>query len=132
MKDQSLTASLMIGTTEVPMGGNGSVTVSDSKAMISLKLGGYSTLPKVFALSQNYPNPFNPSTTIKFDLPKDSRVSLKLFNIIGQEVITLVNEEQKAGYKSVEWNASNVASGVYFYRIHAGDFVESKKLILLK
>jgi hypothetical protein len=59
-------------------------------------------------------------------------VSLKLFNILGQEVVTLVNEEQKAGYKSVQWNANNFASGVYFYRIQAGDFVASKKLLLLK
>lgn len=89
-------------------------------------------LPTEFALRQNYPNPFNPTTTIKYDLPKDSRVSLKLFNILGQEVATLVNEEQKAGYKSVEWNANNFASGVYFYHIQAGDFVATKKLLLLK
>lgn len=91
-----------------------------------------SALPKEFALLQNFPNPFNPWTTIKYDLPIDTRVSLKLFNILGQEVVTLVNEEQKAGYKSVEWNATNVASGVYFYRIQAGSFIASKKLLLLK
>jgi hypothetical protein len=89
-------------------------------------------IPAAFSLHQNYPNPFNPSTTIKYDLPKDSRVSLKLFNILGQEVETIINEDQMAGYKSVEWNASNVTSGVYFYRIHAGDFVASKKLLFLK
>ena len=64
-----------------------------------------------FKLSQNFPNPFNPSTTIKYDLPKDSRVSLKLFDILGQEVATLVNEEQKAGYKSFVWNSNSVSSG---------------------
>jgi hypothetical protein len=89
-------------------------------------------LPMEFALSQNYPNPFNPTTTIKYDLPIDAGVSLKVFNIIGQEVVTLVNEEQKAGYRSVEWNASNVASGVYFYRLDAGSFTNVKKLLLLK
>jgi hypothetical protein len=85
-----------------------------------------------YRLFQNYPNPFNPRTTIKYDLPVDARVSLKLFNILGQEVATLVNEEQKAGYKSAVWNASNVASGVYVYRLQAGDFVASRKVLLLK
>jgi GH18 family chitinase len=115
------------------MNGEGSMKIMDSDlTKFSVRLVGDSQLPKAYALSQNYPNPFNPSTTIKYDLPKDSRVSLKLFNIIGQEVLTLVNEEQKAGYKSVQWNANNFASGVYFYRIQAGDFVASKKLLLLK
>jgi hypothetical protein len=115
------------------MNGEGTFWITNSNInKISVKLTGGTQLPKEFALSQNYPNPFNPSTTIKYDLPVDTRVSLKLFNILGQEVLTLVNEEQKAGYKSVEWNASNVASSVYFYRIQAGDFVASKKLLLLK
>ena len=89
-------------------------------------------LPLRHSLSQNYPNPFNPTTTIKYDLPIDSRVTLKVFNIIGQEVVTLVNDVQKAGYKSVEWNASNFASGVYFYRLHAGSYTNVKKLLLLR
>ncbi|HCV42474.1 MAG TPA: hypothetical protein DGH68_03250 [Bacteroidetes bacterium] len=89
-------------------------------------------LPKEFALEQNYPNPFNPITTIKYDLPVDSRVSLVVFNILGQEVVMLANGEQKAGYRSVEWNASNVASGVYFYRLEACNFTSVKKLLLLR
>ena len=89
-------------------------------------------IPTVFALSQNYPNPFNPSTTIKYDLPVDTRVTLKVFNIIGQEVATLVNGEQKAGHPSVEWNAGNLASGVYLYRLEAGSFTSVKKLLLLR
>ena len=97
---------------------------------IPLELG--RTLNSLFALDQNYPNPFNPSTTVRYELPKDSRVSLRVFNILGQEVATLVNGEQKAGYKSIEWNAGSVASGVYFYRLEAGDFSASKKLLLLK
>lgn len=105
---------------------NGQVSIGPTSAPLQV------TGPVTFSLLQNYPNPFNPSTTIKYDLPKDSRVSLKLFNIIGQEVATLVNEEQKAGYKSVEWNASGVASGVYFYRLNAGSYTSVKKLLLLK
>ena len=132
MKDQSLTASMMIGTREVPTNGTGSIAVTDSKAQISLKIGGQSTLPKEFGLAQNYPNPFNPSTTIKYDLPRESHVSLKLFNVLGQEVATLVSEEQKVGCKSVVWNASNFASGVYFYRLQAGDFIAIKKLLMLR
>ena len=89
-------------------------------------------LPKEFALAQGYPNPFNPTTTIKYDLAKDSRVSRKVFDILGGEVTTLVSEEQTAGLKSVVWNAYGVASGVYFYRLDAGSFTSVKKLLLLK
>jgi hypothetical protein len=115
------------------MRGEGTMKISNSDVhRLFLKLTGNGQIPKEYALSQNYPNPFNPLTAIKYDLPKDSRVNLKVFNILGQEVTTLVNEEQKAGYRSVQWNASNVASGVYFYRIQAGDFIASKKLLLLR
>jgi hypothetical protein len=132
MKDQSLKASFVVGAKEVAMNGIGSVKVADANTSLALRLGGNSSVPKEFALSQNYPNPFNPSTTIRYDLPVDTRVTLKLFNMLGQEVLTLVSEEQKAGYKSVQWNANNFASGVYFYRLQAGDFVTSKRLLFLK
>jgi hypothetical protein len=85
-----------------------------------------------YALCQNYPNPFNPNTTIKFELSQKSQVSLKVFNALGQLVTTLVNGEQEAGYHEVKFNGSNLASGVYFYRIQAGDFVATKRLLLLK
>ena len=88
--------------------------------------------PTQYSLGQNYPNPFNPTTTIKYDLPVDSRVSLKVYNILGQEVATLVNQEQNAGTKSISWNAANAASGVYFYRLDAGHFTSVRKLLLLK
>jgi hypothetical protein len=115
------------------MSGKGSVTLANSSLRrFSVKLVGGGELPKEFALSQNFPNPFNPSTTIKYDLPLDTRVSLKVFNILGQEVATLVNEEQKAGYRSAEWNAGNVASGVYFYRLEAGHFTQVRKMLLTK
>ncbi|MBI5472137.1 MAG: T9SS type A sorting domain-containing protein [Ignavibacteriae bacterium] len=88
--------------------------------------------PTAFALYQNYPNPFNPSTTIKFDLPRASPVSIKLYNILGQEVATLLNEDREAGRHSLVFNAANLASGIYFSRLQAGSFSDAKKLILLK
>jgi len=94
-------------------------------------------LPREFDLSQNYPNPFNPTTVINFALPRASNVELNIFNILGQKVITLINENMEAGYHSVKWDGVNsqcqeVATGVYFYRMSAGDFVKSKKMLLLK
>lgn len=104
-----------------------------------------SQIPTRFALAQNYPNPFNPATTINYQLPvgrfaessgRDNvstyKVSLKVFNVLGQEVATLVNEEQSAGYKSVKFDGTNLPSGIYFYRLTAGRYVETKKLLLLK
>jgi photosystem II stability/assembly factor-like uncharacterized protein len=89
-------------------------------------------LPKQFQLEQNYPNPFNPMTTISFKLPSRSLVTLKVFDLIGREVITIVSEELSAGNYSRQWNASNMASGIYFYRLQASSFFETKKLVLLR
>jgi hypothetical protein len=88
-------------------------------------------VPTEYSLSQNYPNPFNPSTMISYQLPKALRVSLKVFNTLGQEVAVLVDEEKSAGYHQVRWDAA-LTSGVYFYRLQAGDFVETKKMIVLQ
>jgi dienelactone hydrolase len=88
--------------------------------------------PDQFALSQNFPNPFNPTTTIKFSIPKEVQVNLSVYNILGEKVEELKNEIMKPGYFEVEFDASTIASGVYFYRIKAGDFVQTKKMILLK
>lgn len=85
-----------------------------------------------FTLDQNFPNPFNPNTLIKYSIPKSSQVSLKIFNTLGQEMETLVNEEKQVGTYEVNWNASNLQSGVYFYRLQAGDFISTKKMILMK
>ncbi|MDZ7764852.1 MAG: T9SS type A sorting domain-containing protein [Melioribacteraceae bacterium] len=95
------------------------------------------TLPTKYSLSQNYPNPFNPSTTIKFTIPQSGFVSLKVYNILGQEVKTLLSKEINTGAYSVDWNGTNnygdqLSSGVYFYRIEAGDFIESKKMLFIK
>jgi hypothetical protein len=88
--------------------------------------------PKTFSLEQNYPNPFNPSTTISFSLPSNSFVSLKVFDVVGREVASLVSEQMSAGSHSKQWNANGMPSGIYFYRLRAGSFTETKKLILLK
>lgn len=89
-------------------------------------------VPKEFMLSQNYPNPFNPSTNIKFDIPKNSLVQLIIYNEIGKEVAVLVNKEMPAGKYETKWNAEHCASGIYFYKLSAGDLSETKKMILLK
>lgn len=89
-------------------------------------------VPSNFSLSQNYPNPFNPSTKINFDLPVDGNVSLKIFDMSGKEVMSLVNEARTAGYYSVSFNAANLSSGIYFYTLSAGNFVSTKKMTLIK
>jgi len=85
-----------------------------------------------FSLSQNYPNPFNPTTTIKYQIPESGLVTLKVYDILGNEVATLVNEEKPAGSYRAELNGSNLSSGIYYYRMRAGEFVGTKKMILLK
>ncbi len=89
-------------------------------------------IPSRFALSQNYPNPCNPSTSISFSIPTQSFVSLKVFNLKGREVTTIVSEEMSAGNYSRTWNAADLPSSIYFYRLQDGKFTETKKLILLK
>lgn len=89
-------------------------------------------LPTQSRLSQNYPNPFNPSTQINYTIPKASNVTLKIYDILGREIATLVSGKNQPGEHSVSWNALNVPSGVYFYRIIAGDFVQTKKMLLMK
>ena len=89
-------------------------------------------IPKQFALFRNYPNPFNPSTKIVYELPKRAIVSLKVYDLLGRQVAVLVDEEKQPGRYEVEWQPTKVSSGVYFYRLQAGEFVETKKLILLR
>jgi hypothetical protein len=89
-------------------------------------------IPKTYSLNQNYPNPFNPTTRIRFELPKSGFVNMKLYDVNGREVATLINEDLSAGIKEYELNASNLASGVYMYKITAGDFSATKKLVLIK
>jgi hypothetical protein len=89
-------------------------------------------LPAAYALDQNYPNPFNPSTTIRFSVPVAGHVSLKIFDVLGQEVATLVDDDVVAGVHTTQWKPEGVASGMYLYRLQAGTFNESRKLLLLK
>ena len=95
-------------------------------------------LPKEFAISQNYPNPFNPSTKIDYQVPVDAKVIMEVYSITGQKVVELVNQDQQAGYYSVNFGASKLASGVYIYRIAATEkasgknFSSIKKMMLLK
>jgi hypothetical protein len=88
--------------------------------------------PTSFGVAQNYPNPFNPTTTIEFTLPKASFVTLKVYDLLGNEVATLVAEKLPAGKHQRVWEVKGLASGVYLYRIEAGEFEETKKLILLR
>jgi hypothetical protein len=85
-----------------------------------------------FSLSQNYPNPFNPTTSIQYTLVGDQYVTLKVFDVLGNTVTTLVNEKESAGSHSVTFNADNLTSGIYFYQLKAGQFLVTKKCILLK
>jgi hypothetical protein len=91
-----------------------------------------SEIPKEFNLSQNYPNPFNPSTVISYQLPVSSKVIIKVYDALGKEVRTLVNEEKPAGSYSVSFDATALSSGFYFYKITAGNFISTKKMILLR
>ena len=94
-------------------------------------------LPETFALHQNYPNPFNPVTTLRYDLPKNSLVTIIIYDMMGREVKTLINQTQGAGYRSVIWDATNdygkpVSAGIYLYQIQAGEYISTKKMVLLK
>jgi len=104
----------------------GYTTIATSVKQIGVKV------PSEFVLSQNYPNPFNPSTTIQFALPKQANVKITVYNSIGEEVATLINREMNAGFQSINFDASNLSSGLYLYKIKAGNFVDVKKMMLLK
>ena len=88
--------------------------------------------PSNFSLSQNYPNPFNPATSIRFSIPQDGLVTMKVYNTLGQEVTTLVNEYINAGNHVVNFNAAGLTSGIYFYTITSNNFISTKKMLLLK
>ena len=94
-------------------------------------------VPAVYALNQNYPNPFNPTTQINYELPNHNFVNIDIYDVIGHKIKSLVSSNQEAGYKSVVWNATNelgqpVSAGMYIYTIQAGEFRQTKKMVLLK
>ena len=94
-------------------------------------------IPETYAVHQNYPNPFNPTTTLHYDLPEDSYVNIIIYDLMGHSIKRLLNDEQIAGYRSIHWNATNdygqpVSAGMYIYTIQAGDFRQTKKMVLLK
>ena len=112
------------------VGENGLVLRYDGVSWVDQKTG--KTYPNKYSLSQNYPNPFNPSTKIKFTLPKKEFVTLEVFNTIGQKIETLLNQVMKTGQHEVEFDAQNLSSGIYYYRIEAGEFQDVKKMVLLR
>ena len=114
--------------------GAGEITIPSSERFI---LNRGSVIPITFTLHQNFPNPFNPITTLRYDLPSDALVTLSIYDMLGREVTQLVNTTQEAGFKSVQWDAKDsmgrpVSAGVYLYQIQAGEFIETKKMVLLK
>jgi len=115
------------------------VDYDGNKEYHSLQLMGISpvSIPITYVLHQNYPNPFNPITTLSYDLPEDALVNITIYDMMGRQIRTLINNQQTAGYRSVQWNGTNdngspVSAGLYLYTIQAGDFRQTKKMVLLK
>jgi hypothetical protein len=123
------------GVEEV-MSQNGALTLGVNASAGVLSING-ELLPEVFALHQNYPNPFNPVTTLRYDLPENGMVNITIYDMLGRQVKTLINQTQDAGYRSVIWDATNdygkpVSAGIYLYQIQAGEYMQTKKMVLLK
>ena len=121
---------------EEVMSDNGALTLGVNASAAVLSING-ELLPEVFALHQNYPNPFNPVTTLRYDLPENGLVTIIIYDMLGKEVKTLINQSQNAGYRTVIWNATNdygkpVSAGIYLYQIQAGEYNSTKKMVLLK
>ena len=114
---------------------NGPFELTIDATGLSVENGDF--LPDQFQLHSNFPNPFNPTTSIKYDLPKDATVSLMIYDITGREIRHLVNETQNAGFKAIMWDGTNnyghqVGTGMYLYQIKAGSFVQTRKMLLMK
>jgi hypothetical protein len=141
-----MSAKLRVGEKEIPLKSGSPVKITKEGEELALLVEQTGTLPNEFALYQNYPNPFNPSTVIRYQIPhseggqRGMLVTLKVYDLLGKEVATLVNEVQDAGMKSVKFDASALASGVYLYKLKAGDpstgsghvFSDVKKFVLIK
>ena len=111
-------------------------TISDFSNIATIKvitsIEKETDLPKQYALYQNFPNPFNPYTKIRYSIPEPGRVKISVYNIIGEEIVTLVNREKEVGYYEVEFDGSNLPSGVYLYKLQSNNYTEFKKMILMK
>lgn len=117
----------------IEISGSGSMSVSSNEVTrLIIRAISKEAVPTEYALAQNFPNPFNPTTRIKYQLPTAGRVTLKVFDVLGKEVVTLVDEIEEAGYKSVVFDAARISTGVYFYRLQVGNYVETRKLMILK
>lgn len=114
------------------VGNNGIILHTINGGVLFVEEEEIDEVPSEFLLSQNYPNPFNPSTTIKYSVPQTSQVQIKVFDVLGNEEETLVSEEKPTGTYELTWDAGNFPSGVYFYQLRAGDFIQTRKMILLK
>jgi len=114
------------------MDGDFSDTMRIANEGVPVAIGETEILLTEFSLEQNYPNPFNSTTQIKYSLPKDCRVRLEVYNVIGQKVATLVDGKEKAGYKTARWDAGSFSSGIYFYRLRASDFVQTRRMLLMR
>lgn len=125
-------ASIEIGSSTYALSGHDELVLAEPGSSVTLKFGQVAKIPSEFALAQNYPNPFNPSTTIEYALPSESKVLLTIYNMLGQRVGILVDAVESPGFKKVRFESGALTSGVYFYHIQAGSFVESKKLLLMR
>jgi hypothetical protein len=128
-----LLAGVFDNTIPFTLGPNAGISYEGGSLAVPVSIEDQSPeIPTVFALYQNYPNPFNPSTTIRYDIPKQTQVTVKIYDVMGRLVEELVNDQHAPGAYMATWNAQGYASGIYYYRINAGDFVSVRKLILMK
>lgn len=127
-----LVSGVFDNTIEFTLGDNGTISEEGGSLLSPVSVEQLTGIPTVFALFQNYPNPFNPSTTVRYDVPEATQVTLKIYDVKGRELAELVNRRHEAGAYEVTWDARGFASGVYYYRISAGDFTSVRKLVLMK
>lgn len=127
-----LVAGVFDNTIPFTLGPNGTISYDGGSLLVPTSVEQLPDVPTEFALKQNYPNPFNPATTIRYDVPNETHVTLRIYDVMGREVAELVNEKHSVGAYEIVWNAKQYASGVYYFRISAGDFVSMRKLVLMK
>ncbi len=130
--DTDLRLSVRTDQAEYDLNGNGTVRLPQATSNLTLRVVRISPLPEQFILHQNYPNPFNPSTVIKYSLPASSFVTLRIYNLEGKEIATLVKEAQQPGEYQITWNADQVPSGMYFYRVDIGTTRMTKKMLIVR